>query len=410
MSRCPSFDVLSRAFSEGNAAMKQHVAACPRCAATWRDLGAVHDAASAPVPPLSDAAAERVAHALWLRTAPSAAVRPAKPIDLRLVAAAVLAVGAVLLWWAPWYPSTPQAARVTPIADADYERSVQYDGERARQEIVRVRRGHLRLEATEGIPLHLLTSDARLEGTAFDVVVVDEHLVELTVRAGTVALYRGDGPPRLLQVGERWTAQTTSTARPPAAPAPPSDREAPGAARRDVAPPRREESPTRASAPPPAPEDGPPAVFDAPPTAENDEPAAAPKEATRPSAVTERPPAEVAFERGWSALRGGALVEAERAFAEVERIAPDAMLAEDAAYWRAVALLRARRGEAREALRRFVTHYPEAERTPEAWVLLGWSELSVSNASAARDAFRRGRDAGGPAVRAEAERGLAATP
>ncbi|MEQ9502761.1 MAG: tetratricopeptide repeat protein [Deltaproteobacteria bacterium] len=463
MKRCPSFDDLSRAFSEGNAAMKRHVGGCPRCAATWRDLGAVHDAASAPVPPLSDAAAERVAHALWARTSPSAAVRTAKPLDLRLVAAAVLAIVALLLWWAPWYPSAPEAARVTPIADADYERSVRYDGERARQEIVRVRRGHLRLEATEGVPLRLLTSDVRVEGTAFDVVVVDERLVELTVRAGTVALSRGDGPPRLLQVGERWTApgaanadgrsaasegsapasagrngNTTQRPAPGASagrnenttgpPAPGAsagrngNRSAPsarGASDRtrdgrtgthDVATDTATRRGARGSEPAPPP---PAARDDAAPGAS----ARAPKggdgrsaEAPSAPAAEARPrsAAELAFERGWSAFRAQDLDDAARSFAEVEQIAPSSALAEDAAYWRAIALLRAKRDEARQALRTFVTRHPKATRAPEAWVLLGWSELARSNVDAARDAFARGRAEGGPAVRAEADRGLAA--
>ncbi|MEQ8276247.1 MAG: tetratricopeptide repeat protein [Deltaproteobacteria bacterium] len=563
MKRCPSFDDLSRAFSEGNAATKRHVGGCPRCAATWRDLGAVRDAASAPVPPLSDAAAERVAQALWARTSPSAAVRTAKPLDLRLVGAAVLTIVALLLWWAPWYPRAPQAARVTPIADADYERSVRYDGERARQEIVRVRRGHLRLDATEGVPLRLLTSDVRVEGTAFDVVVVDERLVELTVRAGSVALWRGEGPPRLLQVGERWTAGGAANAdgrsavtegvpataeptvgagaagasaqprmnerdktpdgfepwsdrssaapvepgasarwpraanpgEPPAPRAPArwtgSEPSRPGASARrtgnttgPAAPGASAGRNGHATAPaarvsagrngnttgPPAPgafaghatepsapgasagrngntsapsargvsdrtPDGRTGTHDAPtdaatrrgargaepappsPAARDDASARAPKGGDDPSAEAPSAPAadarprsdaELAFERGWSAFRAQDLDDAARAFAKVEQIAPSSALAEDAAYWRAIALLRAKREEALQALRAFVARHPKATRAPEVWVLLGWSELARSNVDAARDAFVRGRAEGGPAVRAEADRGLAA--
>lgn len=425
MKRCPSFDDLSRAFSEGNAATKRHVGGCPRCAATWRDLGAVRDAASAPVPPLSDAAAERVAQALWARTSPSAAVRTAKPLDLRLVGAAVLAIVALLLWWAPWYPRAPQAARVTPIADADYERSVRYDGERARQEIVRVRRGHLRLDATEGVPLRLLTSDVRVEGTAFDVVVVDERLVELTVRAGSVALWRGEGPPRLLQVGERWTAGGAANADRRSAM---TERSAPATAEPTVgagaagasAQPRTNAGEKTHDAPTDAAtrrgargaEPAPPS-----PAARDDASARAPKGGDDPSAeapsapaadVRPRSAAELAFERGWSAFRAQDLDDAARAFAKVEQIAPSSALAEDAAYWRAIALLRAKREEALQALRAFVARHPKATRAPEVWVLLGWSELARSNVDAARDAFARGRAEGGPAVRAEADRGLAA--
>lgn len=388
---CPSFEVLSRAFSEQRGAtMERHLGVCPRCAAAWRDLEVMHGAAAAlPVPALSDGAAARIEEALVAATlSPAPKRRTFAPWVVAWVS-----VLAVVVWWSPWRSPAPPAVVVTPVAEADYERSVRYDGERPVREVVRVRRGRLRLEATGEVPLEVVTADARLEGTSFEVVVVEDRLVDVVVRAGSVAVQGARAPDRILRVGDRWGEDLSpEVAAEPTTPTAPPSASRPEVARRSAVPP--------APSPNPRPADdviegvgGPRGVGFAPPDAPSP---------PRPSE------AELAFERGWAALRVEDFTLAERAFDEVVRVAPQSPLAEDAAYWRAVALVRANRDEAREALRSFVAIHPDGPRAPEVWVLLGWRELAASNVTAARDAFTRGASTGGPLVRAEARRGLAA--
>jgi TolA-binding protein len=119
---------------------------------------------------------------------------------------------------------------------------------------------------------------------------------------------------------------------------------------------------------------------------------------------------EVAFARGWSALRTNDFEAAADAFGQAASERADNALSEDALFWRGVALDRANRlAEAQEALTRFLVRYPRSDRAGEASVMLGWLLLRAGETTAADARF--GSALGDPSerVRRSARAGLAAS-
>ena len=119
---------------------------------------------------------------------------------------------------------------------------------------------------------------------------------------------------------------------------------------------------------------------------------------------------ELAFARGWSALRTNDFGAAADAFGQAASARADNALSEDALFWTGVALDRANRlAEAQEALTRFLLRYPRSDRAGEASVMLGWLLLRAGDTSAADARF--GSALGDPAerVRRSARAGLAAS-
>jgi len=119
---------------------------------------------------------------------------------------------------------------------------------------------------------------------------------------------------------------------------------------------------------------------------------------------------EIAFARGWSALRANDFEAAARAFGQAAAERNDNALSEDASFWRGVALDRANQlAEAQEALTRFLVLYPKSDRAGEASVMLGWLLLRAGETTAADARF--GSALGDPSerVRRSARAGLAAS-
>jgi TolA-binding protein len=119
---------------------------------------------------------------------------------------------------------------------------------------------------------------------------------------------------------------------------------------------------------------------------------------------------EMAFARGWSALRTNDFEAAADAFGQAASEREDNALSEDALFWRGVALDRAHRlPEAQEALTRFLARYPKSDRVGEAAVMLGWLLLRAGDATAADARF--GSALGDPSerVRRSARAGLASS-
>jgi Tfp pilus assembly protein PilF len=84
-------------------------------------------------------------------------------------------------------------------------------------------------------------------------------------------------------------------------------------------------------------------------------------------------------------------------------------LAEDARYWRAVALGRARKVDAaRAAMEHFLSVYPTAPRAGEVSAMLGWLLVEAKEPVAAAARFRAAERDASPAVRKSAGAGLAA--
>ena len=127
--------------------------------------------------------------------------------------------------------------------------------------------------------------------------------------------------------------------------------------------------------------------------------------AVEPPVTRSAPAAQVPFDRAWALLRQGDPQQAAALFAQVEMLAQGRGIAEDALYWRAVAI--ARTGDAREARRLFgdfLARFPASPRAGEAATALGWLLLDSGDASAARGAFERASgDPPSPTVRASSQ-------
>ncbi|HET7500611.1 MAG TPA: hypothetical protein VFK02_06390 [Kofleriaceae bacterium] len=117
--------------------------------------------------------------------------------------------------------------------------------------------------------------------------------------------------------------------------------------------------------------------------------------------------AERAFRDGLQALLRG---DAAAARDPLDRAcAAPSSNPEDACYWAAVAWLRTGdRARARRGLSDLLARWPSATHAGEASVALGWLLLSGGDRAGARARFTAATHDPMPAVRAEAQRGLAA--
>lgn len=284
-------------------------------------------------------------------------------------------------------------------------------------EVVRLREGDLTIDVA---PLHpgeryrVVVGDGEVEvrGTAFEVVAKDDRLLAVNVVHGRVEVRPAGRSSTVLGPGEGWSAaapvvSVASTVAPsgsgvPIAPAlPPSP--SPVAAATVVPPPssaHRARGVRIASTGAPA-AAGAPATTVAP-VAPVVEPAVAP-------AVAPRSPDAVAYDQGWAAMRAVDFGSAADAFARVASLGPDPRLADDALFWRAVALARDhQRGPAMAALRVVADDAAGSVHADEASVMLGWLLLEDGDRSAARARFRAAERAAEPRVRSGAQAGLVA--
>jgi TolA-binding protein len=118
-------------------------------------------------------------------------------------------------------------------------------------------------------------------------------------------------------------------------------------------------------------------------------------------------PQRASFERGWRLLRSGEPRRAAEAFRAVETQSPGDAISEDALFWEAVSLARARLpAEARGALAAFVSRFPRSARVGEASAMLGWMLLDVGDTTGARGAFERAAGDRVDRVRASGTSGL----
>ncbi|MCA9617895.1 MAG: tetratricopeptide repeat protein [Myxococcales bacterium] len=329
---------IHRAFSEGSrASVAAHLRDCARCEEEWAALAALAaQARSLPVMRLDAGTKADIRGKLLLaarREEPSK--RPTSRRRLRAFFVAALALAGAVA--AVMFDLPPEAEVATARQGSLFLRRGTIRGHHDAvfaaissqpDEVVVLYQGTVSVEVS---PLHpgerfrIVTDDAQIEvvGTEFDVTVDEGKLLGVVVDEGLVEVRGRGGALVSLPAGSDWEA-------PPAAPAEPSADEAIPA----PAPP--------ASAAPSAPPSAPPPVG--------------------PSAD------ELAFRRGWDALRRDDPEAAVRAFEGVVRDAP---LAPDAAFWRGVALARAgRRAEAIFALEQFVRIHPASPHASEARALL----------------------------------------
>ena len=418
---CPPSWQLTRAFLEQeesveNRAVAAHAQTCPRCAAEWADLARVDAAARMlPVPRMTEAAREAVKS----RLLGLGAVLPAAPfpVDGRRRAGAVVALavasGVAAAALASFVRPRPRGADAAPASLASIRAVGATSFSRLQpppDELVRLDTGTLQItvgRVGEGRRFRVATDDAVIDASEGRLrVEARAHvLVAVRVFAG-YADVKAKGEHAALRAGDEWAREPSdvlASHEEPAtatAPAPPRASEAaprPGARTLPslpggAAPPHGAAQPHGARTPPRS-------------------SIVASLAPTPPAAASDHAGASVAqratFERAWTLLRAGDAAAAAASFAEVDALAGDDAIAEDALFWQSVALARAqRKGEAEGTLRTFVSRYPSSARLGEASVMLGWLLLEEGDDVVARRAFELAAHDRVDRVRASARSGL----
>ncbi|MCC7381683.1 MAG: FecR domain-containing protein [Deltaproteobacteria bacterium] len=279
-------------------------------------------------------------------------------------------------------------AEVRGSADARYEHQIsRLSADGARDETLRVEHGRVQVELkplAAGERFRVLVSDADIEvlGTRLEVEVREGRLYEVQVIAGRAMVRARERPPASLDAGERWSpapsrAEASAARAPapvPAAPAvlPTSAPAAPAVLPTSVpAVPRIPPSSVARSESPAEPR-SPRAEGASLPRARSSLLDAAAFGASAETAPIPPPPDafEAEFGQAWSHFRAGELPEAAEGFAQVER-GGSLALAEDAAYWRVVALLKLGAPDSEEMLARFLERHPASLR---------WGQLAITRA------------------------------
>ncbi|MDB4963623.1 MAG: hypothetical protein JWP01_3622 [Myxococcales bacterium] len=283
-------------------------------------------------------------------------------------------------------PTLPRAdARVTSVGAATFKSLSP-----APDEVIRLIDGLLTLTVsplgtTERCRVVVGDGEVEVRGTAVAVEARADHLVRVSVSHGRVEV-RVQGRTVLLGAGEVWEAPVRVAERlpvvvpvmPPIAPAIPSDLPA----RRTV-----------------------PVTRDRPRAPSRPELATS---SSTPSPARAPDPAGRAFRDGWTALQGGDHQTAAESFDRALQLSPTGGVAEDAAFWRATAYVRAKRPDAaRRALTSFLTDYRHTVRAGEAMVMLGWLLIDANELASAETQFKSAMTASIPSVRTSAEAGLA---
>jgi TolA-binding protein len=422
MIACPGELQLAREISTGaGPELAAHLDACAACRAAWDGAHrAIELARRVPVRmPAPDRREE-------LRTAILAA-GDAEPVRARegrrgmrwlagaaLAAAAAAALGLGLGRRAGDPEAHHAHGTIGARAGARYDlRSASPD------EVVTLHDGSIAVEVT---PLHagerfrVITADAEVEvrGTAFEVSAQLGHLVGVSVRRGLVEVRPQGGAARVLGSGQAWAPPVRAAAGAPGGSIDPAPAPAPAAAPVAAPAPPPPAAPVAAPAPAPAAAPVPPrSVLRA--AAGPPAPAAPPPPPERaagsdppPPPAGERGPQEVAYDEAWTAMRARDFARAAAVFARVAILDPEGPLAEDAGYWYAVALARAKRSEAATAFGDFLDRHPRSAHAREASAMLGWILVEANQRAEAERRFRAALDDPSPAVRDSARAGLSA--
>jgi TolA-binding protein len=137
---------------------------------------------------------------------------------------------------------------------------------------------------------------------------------------------------------------------------------------------------------------------------------AAPAPANAPDDLARHPARsaqEVLYDDAWDAMRASDFAKAAAGFASVVAVAPAGPLADEGAFWRAVALARAgSRPEAIATFRSMLGAYPASPRRGEASAMLGWLLVDARQLDEAGARFRVAADDPSGAVRRSAREGL----
>lgn len=337
---CPEAPATAEAFSESRRdRVADHLRACVHCSAEWSSLERLATTARAVKPLTLDETAKSEIRARLLAGAqdiqPDGSSSVRKNVRRTYVALALTAaaMATVLAWVRMPSPSLSTVgvsglfihrATVRGHHGAIYaEISGQPD------EVVRLYEGTITVDVEplrQGERFRVVTGDAQVEviGTVFEVTAREGELAAVEVRRGRVEVRGPDEQPNVLLAGSRWDPSATSNDE------------------------RNDEMATASGAAPPL------VVV----------PVAASSSTGQAAVPREPSEAELAFQRGWAALRDGDEEAASRAFAGVPEKAP---LGPDATFWRGIALGRAgRTSEAIAVLERFLRARPTSPHAPQA--------------------------------------------
>jgi TolA-binding protein len=262
-------------------------------------------------------------------------------------------------------------------------------------ETLRLRAGNVEVQVDPlgpGQRFRVVVGDGEVEvrGTAFAVSAADDRLAGVSVSHGRVEIRPRDGTPAVLGPGQAWRAESAAPraiapARPPVAAAPPLVAgPAPSSPPVAAIPPRHLER-RRARAV---------AVADS---------------ATAASGRAGPTMQESLYDDAWDAMRAGDFAKAAARFAGVVGAAPGGPLADEGAFWRAVATARAgRSAQAIDLFREMIDQYPASARRGEAGTMLGWLLVDDGRAGEARAQFQAAGADPSERVRASARRGMEA--
>jgi TolA-binding protein len=384
---CPGDLELTRALQAGaGAPLAAHLARCADCGRAWDGFQrAIRLARLQPfdIPPLAQREEVRTALLAAAQSTPPGAARAPAAAVVRWVgfaaAASVLAVAVTGFWAGHGRHAdvrTRTHASVRARTGADYAIA-----SGPPDETLRLRDGTIFVEvdplgARERFRVVSGDDEIEVRGTAFEVTASANRLLSVVVTHGRVDVRPGAGSSTSLGPGQSWRRAELA----PASPAPDV-----GVAGANVAPapaPARSRART-ARSPAPAAREGP----------------------RHGSARTAQ---EALYDDAWDAMRSGDFRQASARFAGVVAVSPAGPLADEGAYWRAVALARAgRSGEAVATFRRMLDGYPASPRRGEASAMLGWLLVDARELEEAARRFRAAADDPQEAVRASARRGLA---
>lgn len=403
---CPPGWKLTRAVSEGigDPEVTQHLRDCARCAMEvegLRKLSAV--APGFPKPGEMSDESRRAISARLLGVAPGPARRAKSRAALILVGAVgAAAVVVLLVGRTPRHAAVTTGAKDPAVAMTRSRASIRAIGaarfariQEPPDDVVQLEEGTIVLEVSpipHGERFRVRTTDAEVEvrGTRFQVSAAGGGLLAVSVAQGRVEVRSPGGGHVVLEPGDEWVRGAPINAGPPIGPSAVVGVHAPFGTPDISAP-----TGVQASSPPsigPIAEDS--IQRRRPPPVE-------------PSAKQPAPAAQASFDRAWSLLRRDEPKRAAALFAEVERFGQGSGIAEDALYWRAVAIARA--GDAPEAKRlfgEFLARFPRSSRGGEAATALGWLLLADGDSGAARRAFEQATGDLSPTVRASASDGL----
>ncbi|MCC7381601.1 MAG: hypothetical protein IT384_07205 [Deltaproteobacteria bacterium] len=413
---CPTFEALSRAFSEGELApLGDHLDTCTACAAVCRDLERMKEAGQAL--PWSAPSAERAAELeSRLLLAVQAAPRTERGFALGIAVGAIAASVAIfsVMWLSPEQRSESSApvlaaaepAQPLPSAavqlhastGARFERVTEALERGGRREVVRIEDGTLDLQVGElraEDRFVVLTPDGEVEvrGAEVRVEVRLGRLGFVEVISGRAEVRPPKGPPSTVAPGERWVPPVEAAQVAPAR-----------TAVAELAPdaPRASTPVVNAPAPPAPRVVAPPAPHVvAPPRALETSPAEGPSAASGVGT-------EDLFAAAWKRLRAGDASGAADDFDAMLAKGPSSPLAEDARYWLAVSRAKAHRVDAEAAMLDFLDRHPDSRRGGEVALMLGWRLLDRGALDQAEPRFQAAL--GDPALRIRegAARGLQA--